>query len=123
MSSSGWLFKHVEVDFIFIVAKVLINKLNELFKYKYQKQPIIFCKSRNRSNFHENKKMLNPLSRRVSEAGDTQQYIENDNTVNDMDTTNFKFSCLLTLMVEITHTSATIKLVFFIIGVDIGSHS
>jgi len=27
MSSSGWLLKHVEVDFIFIVAKVLINKL------------------------------------------------------------------------------------------------
>jgi hypothetical protein len=45
MSSSGWLLKNVEVDFIFIVAKVLINKLNELFKYKYQqKQSIIFCK-------------------------------------------------------------------------------
>jgi len=38
MSSSGWLLKHVEVDFILIVAKVLINKLNELFKYKYQNQ-------------------------------------------------------------------------------------
>ena len=47
MSSSGWLLKHVEVDFIFIVAKVLINKLNELFRYKCQKQPIFFCKSRN----------------------------------------------------------------------------
>ena len=35
MSSSGWLLEYVEVDFIFIVAKVLINKLKELFKYKY----------------------------------------------------------------------------------------
>ena len=47
MSSRRCLLKHVEVDFIFIVAKVLINKLNESFKSKNQKQPIFFCKSRN----------------------------------------------------------------------------
>ena len=28
MSSSGWPLKHVEVDFIFIVSKVLIKKSN-----------------------------------------------------------------------------------------------
>jgi hypothetical protein len=110
MSSSGWLLKHVEVDFILIVAKVLINKLNELFKYKYQNQSFfakveivrilqLICfpksckvlifyaytkknlhdfesksKSKNVKLKRQNIQLLNPLSRIVSEAGDTQQF-------------------------------------------------